>query len=89
MATLCTRPGRTITVTSIDFLESKKGGDLDLRIRGARPQGIPSDPVDRIAVGRPRETLKIVELPPKEKLNNFEIRIPASLRTSLQLLRTI
>jgi hypothetical protein len=68
--------GRTITVTTIDFLESKKGGDLDLRIRGARPQGTPSDPVDRIAVGRPKVTLKIVELPPKEKLNNFEIRIP-------------
>jgi hypothetical protein len=32
--------------------------------------------VDRIAVSRPKETLKIVELPPKEKLNNFEIRIP-------------
>jgi hypothetical protein len=69
--------GRTITVSTIDFLESKKGGDLDLRIRGAQPQGTPSDPVNRIPVGRPKETLKIVELPPKEKLNNFEIRIPA------------
>ena len=68
--------GRTITVSTIDFLESKRGGDLDLRIRGARPQGTPSDPVDRIPVRRPKETLKIVELPPKEKLNNFEIRIP-------------
>jgi Reverse transcriptase (RNA-dependent DNA polymerase)/gag-polypeptide of LTR copia-type len=68
--------GRTITVTTIDFLESKRGGDLDLRIRGARPQGTPSDPVNRIPVGRPKETLKNVELPPKEKLNNFEIRIP-------------
>jgi hypothetical protein len=67
--------GRTITVTTIDFLELKKGSDLDLRIRGARPQGIPSDPVDRIAVSRPKETLKIVKLLPKEKLNNFEIRI--------------
>ena len=69
--------GRTITVSTIDFLESKRGGDLDLRIRGARPQGTPSDPVNRIPVGRPKETLKNVELPPKEKLNNFEIRIPA------------
>ena len=68
--------GRTITVSTIDFLESKKGGDLDLRIRGARPQGTPSNPVDRIPVGRPRGTLKIVELPPREKLNNFEIQIP-------------
>jgi hypothetical protein len=69
--------GRTITVSTIDFLESKRGGDLDLRIKGARPQGTPSDPVNRIPVGRPKETLKTVELPPKEKLNNFEIRIPA------------
>ena len=68
--------GRTITVSTIDFLESKKGGDLNLRIRGARPQGTPSDPVDRNPIGRPKETLTTVELPPKEKLNNFEIRIP-------------
>jgi hypothetical protein len=61
----------------IDFLESKRGGNLDLRIRGARPRGTPSDPVNRIPLGRPKETLKDVELPPKEKLNNFEIRIPA------------
>jgi hypothetical protein len=27
--------GRTITATTIEFLESKKGGDMDLRIRGA------------------------------------------------------
>ena len=38
--------------------------------------------MDRIAVGRPRETLKIVELPPKEKLNNFEIRIPVKTQTA-------
>jgi hypothetical protein len=35
-----------------------------------------SDPVDRYPVGRPKETLTNIELPPKEKLNNFEIRIP-------------
>ena len=68
--------GRTITISTIDFLESKRGGDLDLRIRGVRPQGTPSGPIDRIPVGRPKETLKNIELLPKEKLNNFEIRIP-------------
>src|ERR1700722_11231706 len=69
--------GRTITVSTIDFLESKKGGDLNLRIRGSHPQGTSSDPVDRKSIGRPKETLTKVEIPPKEKLNNFEIRIPA------------
>ena len=52
--------GHTITVSTIDFLESKRGGDLDLRIRGARPQGTPSDPIDRIPVGRPKETLRVL-----------------------------
>jgi hypothetical protein len=75
--------GRTITVSTIDFLESKKGGDLNLRIRGTRPQGTSSDPVDRNPIGRPKETLTTVELPPKEKLNNFEIRIP-TYRTELK-----
>jgi Reverse transcriptase (RNA-dependent DNA polymerase) len=69
--------GRTITVTTIEFLESEKGGDLDLRIRGARPQGTSSEPVVRNSLGRPKETLTTVELPPKHKLNNFEIRIPS------------
>ena len=74
--------GHTITVSTIDFLESKRGGDLDLRIRGARPQGTPSDPIDRNPIGRPKETLKCVELPPKEKLNNFEIRIPVKTNST-------
>jgi hypothetical protein len=66
-----------ITVTTIEFLELEKGGDLDLRIRGARLQGISSELVIRNPLGRPKETLTIVELPPKYKLNNFEIRIPS------------
>jgi hypothetical protein len=69
--------GRTITVSTIDFLESKRGGDLNLRIRGLCPQGTSSDPIDRKSIGRPKETLTNIELPPKEKLNNFEIQIPA------------
>ena len=63
-------------MSTIDFFESKKGGDLNLRIRGAHPQGTPSDPTDRNPTGRPKEILTNVELPPKEKLNNFEICIP-------------
>jgi hypothetical protein len=66
-----------ITVTTIEFLESEKGGVLDLRIKGARPQGTSSEPVVRNPLGRPKETLTTVELPPKHKLNNFEIRIPS------------
>ena len=71
--------GRIITVSTIDFLESKRGGELDLRIRGAQPQGTPSDPIDQNQIGRPKETLKNVELPPKEKLNNFDIQIPVKI----------
>src|SRR3981189_1254442 len=67
--------GRTITVSTIDFLESKRGGDLNLRIKGSHPQGTSSDPVDRKSIGRPKETLRKVKLQPKKKLNNFEIRI--------------
>lgn len=80
---------RTITVSTIDFLESKKGGDLDLRIRGARPQGTPSDPVNRVPVGRPKETLTNVELPPRDKLNNFEIQIPARPANTADTVDTI
>jgi hypothetical protein len=69
--------GRMITVTTIEFLELEKEGDLDLRIRGARLQGTSSEPVVRNPLGRPKETLTTVELPPKHKLNNFEIRIPS------------
>jgi hypothetical protein len=76
--------GRTITVSTINFFESKKGGDLNLRIRGAHPQGTPSDPTDRNPTGRPKEILTNIELPPKEKLNNFEIRIP-TYRTESKL----
>jgi hypothetical protein len=64
-------------VTTIEFLESEKGGDLDLRIRGARLQGTYSEPVVRNPLGRPKETLTTVKLLLKHKLNNFEIRIPS------------
>jgi len=50
---------------------------LNLRIRGSHPQGTSSDLVNRKSIGRPKETLTNVELPPKEKLNNFEIRVLA------------
>ena len=49
-----------------------------MRIRGTRPQGTSSEPVVRNPLGRPKETLTTVELPPKHKLNNFEIRIPSN-----------
>ena len=35
--------GCIITVTTIEFLELEKGGDLDLQIRGVRLQGISSE----------------------------------------------
>ena len=65
--------GRTITVSTIDFLKSKRGGNLNLQIRGLYPQGTLSDPINCRLIGRPKEILTNVELLPKEKLNNFEI----------------
>jgi hypothetical protein len=52
-----------------------------LRIRGARLQGTPSEPVIRNPLSRPKETLTTIDLPPKHKLNNLEIQIP-SYRTN-------
>ena len=67
--------GCTITISTIDFLESKWGRDLDLRIRGIQLQGTPSSSIDRILISRLKEILKNIELLLKEKLNNFEIYI--------------
>ena len=67
--------GYIITVTIIDFLKSKKSSNLDLQIRKAYLQRTLSDLVDCIIVGKLKETLKIVKLLLKKKLNNFEIRI--------------
>ena len=70
----------TIRSSVIDFEEETKGGTVDLNLPGEHPQGTPNVLTVRKPIGRLKELLlPIIDLPPKEKLNNFEIVIP--LRT--------
>jgi hypothetical protein len=66
----------TVRSSVIDFEEETKGGTVDLNLPGEHPQGTPNVLAVRKPVGRPKEPLlPVVELPPREKLNNFEIVI--------------
>ena len=50
---------------------------MDLNLLGEHPQGTPNVLTVRKPIGRLKELLlPIIDLPPKEKLNNFEIVIP-------------
>ena len=70
----------TVRSSVVDFEEETKGGTVDLNLLGEHPQGTPNVLTVRKPIGRPKELLvPIVDLPPLEKLNNFEIVIP--LRT--------
>jgi hypothetical protein len=76
--------GYTTRSAVVDCDEGVKGGTIDLKNRGLNPQGTLNDLPLRNPAGRPRrsieeekELLPIVILPPKEKLNNFDIAIPA------------
>jgi hypothetical protein len=69
--------GYTIMSSVVDFDENVLGGTVDLKIRGAYPQGTPNVLPNRNPVGRPKETLTKVDLPPRSQLNNFEIVIPS------------
>ena len=69
--------GYTIMSSVVDFDENVLGGTVDLKIRGAHPQGTPNVLPNRNPVGRPKETLTKVDLPPRSQLNNFEIVIPS------------
>ncbi len=57
--------GYTIKSSVVDFDEDVLGGTVNLKLRGAHPQGTPNTLPDRNPVGRPKETLTIVDLPPK------------------------
>ena len=64
----------TIRSSVVDFEEETKGRTIDLNLLGEHPQGTPNVLTVRKPIGRPKEPLlPIVELPPREKLNNFEI----------------
>jgi hypothetical protein len=67
----------TVRSSVVDFEEETKGGTVDLNLPGENPQGTPNILTVRRPIGRPKEPLiPTVELPPREKLNNFEIVIP-------------
>jgi len=69
--------GYTIQSSVVDFDEHVLGGTVDLKFRGAHSQGTPNVLPNRNPVGRPKETLTKVNLPPRSHLNNFEIVIPS------------
>ncbi len=75
--------GYTTRSAVVDWDESVQGGTIDLRIRGPNPQGTPNELPLRNPVGRPKRSVDEEELiptvtpPPPEKLNNFDIIIPA------------
>jgi Reverse transcriptase (RNA-dependent DNA polymerase)/gag-polypeptide of LTR copia-type len=68
--------GYTIRSSVVDFVEDTIGGTIDLKIRGAYPQGTANTLLDRNPVGRPKETFTLVDLPPQSQLNNFKVVIP-------------
>jgi Reverse transcriptase (RNA-dependent DNA polymerase) len=77
----------TVRSSVIDFEEETKGGTVDLNLPGEHPQGTPNVLTVRKPVGRPKEPLlPVVDLPPREKLNNFEIVIP--LRTPESIMQS-
>src|SRR5438046_10256492 len=68
----------TVRSSIVDFKEEMKGGTVDLNLLGEHPQGTPNVLTVRKPIGRPKEPLlPVMELPPQEKLNNFEIIIPS------------
>jgi hypothetical protein len=67
----------TIRSSVVDFEEETKGGTVDLNLLGEHLQGTLNVLTIHKLIRRPKELLLlIVDLPPKEKLNNFEIVIP-------------
>ena len=75
--------GYTTRSAVVDWDEGIQGGTIDLKIRGPNPQGTPNELPLRNPAGRPKrlveeeEPIPTVSLPPQEKLNNFDIVIPA------------
>jgi len=62
----------------VNFEEETKGKTVDLNLLREHLQGTPNVLTVHKPVGRPKELLLlVVELPPREKLNNFEIVIPS------------
>jgi hypothetical protein len=73
----------TVRSSVIDFEEETKGGTVDLNLLREHLQGTSNVLTVHKLIGRPKELLLlIVDLPPKEKLNNFEIVIPLQMPES-------
>ena len=72
---------RTIRSSIVDFEEETKGGTVNLNFPGEFVQGTPNVLPTRKPVGRPELVFPVIEPPPPEKLNNFEIIIPAQKPT--------
>jgi len=67
----------TVRASVVDFEEKTKGGTVDLNLLGEYLQGTPNVLTVCKPIGRPKELpLPTVDLPPQEKLNNFDIVIP-------------
>ena len=67
----------TVRASVVDFKKETKGGTVDLNLSEEHPQGTPNVLTICKPIGRPKEPLlPTVDLPPQEKLNNFDIVIP-------------
>jgi hypothetical protein len=75
----------------IDFKEETKGKTIDLNLLGEHLQGTPNVLTIHKLIKRLKELLlSIVDLPPKEKLNNFKIIIPLQTpKSTTQLINAL
>jgi hypothetical protein len=66
----------TIRSSIVNFKKETKKGTVGLNLPGEKLQSTSNVLTVYKPIGRPTELLPVVELPPREKLNNFEIVIP-------------
>ena len=74
----------TVRSSIVDFEEETKGRTVNLNLPGEHLQGTPNVLTVCKPIGRPKELpIPTVELPLREKLNNFEIVIPLQIPEGL------
>jgi len=66
----------TVRSSIVDFEEETKGRTVDLNLPGEYLQDTSNILTVRKLIERPKELIPVVELPFREKLNNFKIVIP-------------
>jgi hypothetical protein len=70
----------TVRASIVDFEKETKGRTVNLNLPGEYLQSTSNVFTVYKPIGRPKELLiRTVELPPREKLNNFEIAIPLQI----------